>query len=61
MPQRWSPKNNLQKTLIITLRLTKNNQWVGVDHLTQIHSLNSPEMTICVDKNKIKMMNMMMI
>ena len=50
-----------KKRLILTLRLTKSNQWVGVDHAAQIHSLNSPPMASGVDKNKMKMMMTMMI
>ena len=30
-------------------------RWVGVDHATHIHLLNSPTMTSTVDKNKMKM------
>ena len=42
--------------------LPKVNQWVGVDHATRIHLLNSPPMTSSVEKNKmiVKMMMMMM-
>ena len=42
--------------IIFTLRLTQSNQWVGVDHAARIHSLNSPPMTINVEKNMIVMM-----
>ena len=56
-PQRWSPKNNLQKQKnkkkgILTLRLTQSNQWVGVDHAARIHSLNSPPMTSNVERKE---------
>ena len=37
---------------ILTLRLTQNNQWVGVDHVAQIHLLNSPSMTSSVEKKE---------
>ena len=37
---------------ILTLRLTQNNQWVGVDHAARIHLLNCPPMTGSVEKNK---------
>ena len=50
-----------KKRLILTLRLTQSNQWVGVDHAAQIHSLNSPPMASGVDKNNMKMMMTMMI
>ena len=50
-----------KKNLILTLRLTQNNQWVGVDHVARFHLLNSPPITSRVDKNKIKMMMMMMM
>ena len=36
--------------MILTLRLTQNNQWLGVDHATRIHLLNSPRMTGSVEK-----------
>ena len=47
--------------LILTLRLTQGNQWVGVHHAARIHSLNSPPMTSSVHKNKMKMIVTMMI
>ena len=34
-------------------------RWVKVDHAARIYSLNSPPMTSRVDKNKKKMMTMM--
>ena len=40
------------KKIILTLRLTENNQWVGVDHAARIHLLNFPPMTDSVEKNK---------
>ena len=36
----------------LTLRLTQNNQWVGLDHAARIHSLNSPLMTGCVERKE---------
>ena len=47
-------KKKLKKNnkIIHTLRLTENNQWVGVDHAARIHLLNSPPMTDSVEKNK---------
>ena len=41
-----------KKRLIITLRLTQNNQRVVVDHAVRIHSLSFPLMPSSVDKNK---------
>ena len=38
--QRITLKKKKKKKL--TLQLTQRNQWVGVDHAAQIHSLNSP-------------------
>ena len=46
---------------ILTLRLTQNNQWVGVDHAARIHLLNSPPMTGSGEKNKMIVMMTMMI
>ena len=48
-------KEKKQKTktkikVIPTLRLTQNNQWVGVDHAARIHLLNSPPVTGSVEK-----------
>ena len=49
-------KENLQKNynnkikIILILRLTQSNQWVGVDHATQIQFLNSPPVTGSVEK-----------
>ena len=42
--------------LILILRLNKSNQWVGVDHATQIHSLSTPPMTSSADENKMEVM-----
>ena len=39
--------------MILTLRLTQSNQWVGVDHAARIH-LNSPPKTGSVEKKKEK-------
>ena len=47
--------------IILALRLTQNNQWVGVEHATRIHLLNSPPMTGSVEKNKMIVMMTMMI
>ena len=70
-PQQWSPKNNLQKKndknkkikikIILTLQLAQSNQWVGVDHATQIQLLNSPPITGSVEKNKMVVIMTMMI
>ena len=46
---------------MLTLRLTQNNQWVGVDHATRIHLVNSPPITGSVEKNKMIVMVTMMI
>ena len=35
-------KNKIKIKIIINLRLTQINQWVGVDHAAQIQLLNSP-------------------
>ena len=59
-------KENLQKNynnkikIILILRLTQSNQWVGVDHATQIHFLNSPPVTGSVEKKMIVMMIMIL-
>ena len=50
-----------KRRLILTLRLTQSNQWVGVDHAPRIHLLNSPPMASSVDKNKMKVMMTIMI
>ena len=69
-PQRWSPKNKSQKNkiktkikikIILTLRLTQNNQWIGVDHAARIHLLNSAPITGSVEKNKMTVMMTIMI
>ena len=39
--------------MILTLRLTQSNQWVGVDHAARIQSMNSPPKTGSVEKNKM--------
>ena len=36
----------------LTLRLTKSNQWVGVDHAVRIQSLNSLPMTSSVERKE---------
>ena len=38
-----------------------NNQWVEVDHATQIQSLTSPPLTSTVNQNKKKTMMTMII
>ena len=59
-------KENLQKNynnkikIILILRLTQSNQWVGVDHATQIPFLNSPPVTGSVEKKMIVMMIMIL-
>ena len=54
--------NNRMKTkIILTLRLTQINQWVGIDHAARIRLLNSPTMTGSVEKNKMFVMMTMMI
>ena len=47
--------------ITLTLRLTQNNQWVGIDHVARIHLLNSPPVTVIVEKNKMIVMMTMMI
>ena len=54
-------KKKIKIKIILTLRLTHNNQWVGVDHAARIHSVNSPPMTGSVEKNKMIVMMTMMI
>ena len=56
--QRITYKKNLKK---LTLRLTKSNQWVGVDYAARIHSPNSSPVTSSVEKNKMIVMVTMMI
>ena len=36
---------------MLTLRLTQNNKWLGVDCAARIHFMNSPPMTGSVGKN----------
>ena len=47
--------------IILTLRLTQSNQWVGVDHAARIQLLYTPSMTGSVEKNKMVVMMTMMI
>ena len=54
-------KNKIKIKIILTLRLTQINQWVGVDHATRIQLLNSPLMTGSVEKNKMVVMMTLMI
>ena len=54
-------KNKIKTKIILTLRLTQINQWVGVDHAARIQLLNSPPMTGSVEKNKMVVMMTMMI
>ena len=46
--------------MILTLRPTQSNQWVGVDHAAAIHLLNSHPMAGSVEKNKMIVMMTMM-
>ena len=59
--QRITYKNKIKIKIILTLRLTQSNQWVGVDHAARIQLLNSPPMTGSVEKNKMVAMMTMMI
>ena len=54
-------KTKIKIKIILTLRLTQNNQWVGVEHAARIHLLNSPPMNGSVEKNKMIVMMTMMI
>ena len=54
-------KKLIKRKIILTLRLTQSNQWVGVDHTARIHLLNSPPMTGSVENNKMIAMMTMMI
>ena len=45
-------KHKMKIKIILTLRLTQINQWVGVDHAARIQLLNSPPMTGSVEENK---------
>ena len=47
--------------IILTLRLTQSNQWVGIDHAARVQLLNSPPMTGGVEENKMVVMMTMMI
>ena len=47
--------------IILTLRLTESNQWVGVDHAARIQLLHSPSITGSVEKNQMVAMMTMMI
>ena len=47
--------------MILTLRLTQSNQWIGVDHATRIQLLNSPPITGSVERNKMVVMMTMTI
>ena len=60
--KRKKEKRKTKIKIILTLWLTQNNLWVGVNHAAQIHFLNSPLITGSVEKNKmIRMMMMMMM
>ena len=59
--KRKKEKRKTKIKIILTLRLTQNNQWVGADHAARIHLLNSPPMTGSVEKNKMIVMMTMMI
>ena len=47
--------------MILTLRLTQSNQWIGVDHAARIQLLNSPPITGSVEQNKMVVMMVMII
>ena len=47
--------------IVLTLRLTQINQWLGVDHAARIQLLNSPPMTSSFEKNKMVVIMTMMI
>ena len=38
--------------VILTLKLTQSNQWVGVDHAARIHSLNSLPITSSIEEKE---------
>ena len=59
--QRITNGPNKQTNKKLTLRLTQSNQWVGVDHVARMHSLNSPPMTNSVEKNKMAVIITIMI
>ena len=46
--------------MILTLQLTQNNQWIGIDHAARIHLLNCSPMTGSVEKSKMIVMMTMM-
>ena len=54
-------KKKKKETENFTLRLTKSNQWVGMDHAARIQLLISPPMTSSVEKNKMIVMIKLMI
>ena len=54
-------KNRIKIKIMLTLRLTQNNQWVGIDHAARMHLVNSPLMTSSIEKNKRIMIMTMMI
>ena len=47
--------------IVLTLRLTQIDQWLGVDHAARIQLLNSPPMTSSFEKNKMVVIMTMMI
>ena len=47
----YKKKKNKIK-IILTLRLTQSNEWVGVDHAARIQLLNSSPMTGSFEKKK---------
>ena len=59
----YKKKKNLiiKKKIVLTLRLTQINQWLGVDHAARIQLLNSPPMTSSFEKNKMVVIMTMMI
>ena len=54
-------KNEIKIKIILTLRLTQSNQWIGVDHAARIQLLNSPPITGSVEQNKMVVMMVMII
>ena len=59
----YKKKKNLiiKIKIVLTLRLTQINQWLGVDHAARIQLLNSPPMTSSFEKNKMVVIMTMMI
>ena len=57
----YKKKRLIKIKIILTVRLTHSNQWIGVDHAARIHLLNSSPMTGSVAKNKMIVMMARMI